>query len=131
MVRAADRIELFRAGSRVEDLFPLFEGDDLVPISMQDQDWDFDFSDFLHRVVAGAEKGSEREKGKYRSRHLPDGGKGGLKDQGGAFFACGQVSGDSRPQRAAEEDDPFRVDRSEEHTSELQSQSNLVCRLLL
>src|SRR5688572_26205655 len=25
----------------------------------------------------------------------------------------------------------FRVDRSEEHTSELQSQSNLVCRLLL
>src|SRR5256886_13467176 len=27
--------------------------------------------------------------------------------------------------------DGFRVDRSEEHTSELQSQSNLVCRLLL
>src|SRR2546430_6130249 len=26
---------------------------------------------------------------------------------------------------------PFRVARSEEHTSELQSQSNLVCRLLL
>src|SRR2546430_2987289 len=25
----------------------------------------------------------------------------------------------------------FRLDRSEEHTSELQSQSNLVCRLLL
>src|SRR2546430_8575526 len=25
----------------------------------------------------------------------------------------------------------YRVDRSEEHTSELQSQSNLVCRLLL
>src|SRR2546427_8275542 len=27
--------------------------------------------------------------------------------------------------------DPVRVPRSEEHTSELQSQSNLVCRLLL
>src|SRR5688572_32500548 len=27
--------------------------------------------------------------------------------------------------------DTFRKDRSEEHTSELQSQSNLVCRLLL
>src|SRR2546427_3280138 len=26
---------------------------------------------------------------------------------------------------------PCRLDRSEEHTSELQSQSNLVCRLLL
>src|SRR5688572_32520891 len=26
---------------------------------------------------------------------------------------------------------PFRKERSEEHTSELQSQSNLVCRLLL
>src|SRR2546427_8042998 len=29
------------------------------------------------------------------------------------------------------EDDTFSVTRSEEHTSELQSQSNLVCRLLL
>src|SRR2546430_12313348 len=28
-------------------------------------------------------------------------------------------------------DDPYLVVRSEEHTSELQSQSNLVCRLLL
>src|SRR2546430_12142260 len=28
-------------------------------------------------------------------------------------------------------DDPPRLGRSEEHTSELQSQSNLVCRLLL
>src|SRR2546430_12675544 len=27
--------------------------------------------------------------------------------------------------------EPFNVQRSEEHTSELQSQSNLVCRLLL
>src|SRR2546427_2979055 len=28
-------------------------------------------------------------------------------------------------------DEPVRLKRSEEHTSELQSQSNLVCRLLL
>src|SRR2546427_4991744 len=32
---------------------------------------------------------------------------------------------------AAVLDDPEAADRSEEHTSELQSQSNLVCRLLL
>src|SRR2546427_6564940 len=31
----------------------------------------------------------------------------------------------------AEDAPPVRVPRSEEHTSELQSQSNLVCRLLL
>src|SRR5688572_31070403 len=35
-----------------------------------------------------------------------------------------------RHQVGAVEEQP-RVDRSEEHTSELQSQSNLVCRLLL
>src|SRR2546430_7686386 len=35
-------------------------------------------------------------------------------------------SNDHRPDA-----DPRRVPRSEEHTSELQSQSNLVCRLLL
>src|SRR2546430_13384856 len=33
--------------------------------------------------------------------------------------------------RAAEGHGDARADRSEEHTSELQSQSNLVCRLLL
>src|SRR2546430_4441158 len=32
---------------------------------------------------------------------------------------------------AANTDQPFAASRSEEHTSELQSQSNLVCRLLL
>src|SRR5688572_31928097 len=31
----------------------------------------------------------------------------------------------------ARRQEPIRADRSEEHTSELQSQSNLVCRLLL
>src|SRR5688572_31817455 len=43
---------------------------------------------------------------------------------------------DRSPGRSAERPDPQaarrpRVTRSEEHTSELQSQSNLVCRLLL
>src|SRR2546430_8179580 len=35
------------------------------------------------------------------------------------------------PLRGDRQADPARVRRSEEHTSELQSQSNLVCRLLL
>src|SRR2546427_8951832 len=35
------------------------------------------------------------------------------------------------PGSALSPDGPCRVPRSEEHTSELQSQSNLVCRLLL
>src|SRR2546430_13372982 len=35
------------------------------------------------------------------------------------------------PRRSYGEDDVLRGVRSEEHTSELQSQSNLVCRLLL
>src|SRR5688572_31499266 len=37
----------------------------------------------------------------------------------------------SRPAAAAGHDRQHQNDRSEEHTSELQSQSNLVCRLLL
>src|SRR2546430_11986234 len=36
-----------------------------------------------------------------------------------------------RPAVGPDQDDRRRVPRSEEHTSELQSQSNLVCRLLL
>src|SRR2546430_7004050 len=36
-----------------------------------------------------------------------------------------------RPPHLLEGGDPRRAARSEEHTSELQSQSNLVCRLLL
>src|SRR2546427_5923656 len=41
---------------------------------------------------------------------------------------------DQRPRRGPQEEHPGdagRLPRSEEHTSELQSQSNLVCRLLL
>src|SRR2546427_3106151 len=57
------------------------------------------------------------------------GGRGGAGDPGG------QPGGDARPlgrpRRGARLRHPARARRSEEHTSELQSQSNLVCRLLL
>src|SRR2546430_12329684 len=37
----------------------------------------------------------------------------------------------SKPRSLEVDGDDYRIRRSEEHTSELQSQSNLVCRLLL
>src|SRR5205085_10597562 len=43
----------------------------------------------------------------------------------------GQSYGEAQPQRVGEPAPPRHDCRSEEHTSELQSQSNLVCRLLL
>src|SRR5688572_32604733 len=64
----------------------------------------------------------------------PDLGRGGSAES----LACGEhdnrvssdgVCRDSRPCGALAADES--QDRSEEHTSELQSQSNLVCRLLL
>src|SRR2546430_6490054 len=45
-----------------------------------------------------------------------------------ALAGNGPVPVDEEPARAGDQD---REQRSEEHTSELQSQSNLVCRLLL
>src|SRR2546430_12067173 len=45
--------------------------------------------------------------------------------------ACGQPRGRARAAEQAREQMPECPPRSEEHTSELQSQSNLVCRLLL
>src|SRR5205085_8962434 len=50
----------------------------------------------------------------FRSGDRSEGGRHVLDVPGGALVALGVVAG-----------------RSEEHTSELQSQSNLVCRLLL
>src|SRR5207248_6335039 len=41
------------------------------------------------------------------------------------------LAGDSRPRRRGHVRVPCRVQRSEEHTSELQSPYDLVCRLLL
>src|SRR3989475_9167652 len=56
----------------------------------------------------------------HRGRHLPDpGGGGGARRLRGARARRLAAGRRGRP------------DRSEEHTSELQSQSNLVCRLLL
>src|SRR2546430_7173668 len=48
----------------------------------------------------------------------------------GAPRAPDRIRGDGRP-RGLRVDAPLPRGRSEEHTSELQSQSNLVCRLLL
>src|SRR5688572_31470642 len=48
-----------------------------------------------------------------------------------AVESTGQVSTGPRERRAPETRHPQPRGRSEEHTSELQSQSNLVCRLLL
>src|SRR2546430_13656198 len=44
--------------------------------------------------------------------------------------ACGE-GGTARSARSLQTREPGNLPRSEEHTSELQSQSNLVCRLLL
>src|SRR2546430_12724025 len=60
----------------------------------------------------------------FRSQHVGGNPAAGVRDRGGGWpqvRVCGQSSGPGRTLGA----------RSEEHTSELQSQSNLVCRLLL
>src|SRR5688572_32263172 len=59
--------------------------------------------------------------------HLPDAGGGG---QRGDVDRRGQGRG-AADQEAVQGLSDARDPRSEEHTSELQSQSNLVCRLLL
>src|SRR2546427_901476 len=60
------------------------------------------------------------------ARALRVGGRRG-GGEGAAHTSGGRVWGD----RARAARHPARGERSEEHTSELQSQSNLVCRLLL
>src|SRR2546427_7535163 len=68
----------------------------------------------------------------FRSRHLPE------RDQEGESRREGRGSDDRVPrgrypdvEAAGELRRRHHGSRSEEHTSELQSQSNLVCRLLL
>src|SRR2546427_8881713 len=59
---------------------------------------------------------------------------GGDVDGGAANFVEGGIKSGAfaRAGWARDEDHPlWHLERSEEHTSELQSQSNLVCRLLL
>src|SRR5438093_6619026 len=57
---------------------------------------------------------------------VPDRGSGGLR-----FPAGGGSLRKPRPGRGLRNDPPPAGNRSEEHTSELQSLTNLVCRLLL
>src|SRR2546427_1710862 len=56
-----------------------------------------------------------------------------FRSQAGGLHRGAARAGRVRPHRRAdcEAGDPAAHPRSEEHTSELQSQSNLVCRLLL
>src|SRR2546430_4248953 len=99
-------------------------------------------------AVAGAvEYAAEAGGGTAQPRELPVRGVEDVRDDeqrkpddvGPAVWVREQVPGDEpddeRPQRHLVRRNPRRLerarDRSEEHTSELQSQSNLVCRLLL
>src|SRR5690606_39458794 len=60
------------------------------------------------------------------------GGKGGEYTNPEQLFAAGySACFGSALQFVAKENDVYLGDRSEEHTSELQSRENLVCRLLL
>src|SRR5690349_22146018 len=52
-------------------------------------------------------------------------------DSGGAPQTVGDRPGCERPHAVAEEAEQREAQRSEEHTSELQSRRDLVCRLLL
>src|SRR2546430_11548188 len=66
----------------------------------------------------------------FRSRSAGDLGQGGARRLRGLLFhnLSGYCSYAGSPFRCRERPQQYR---SEEHTSELQSQSNLVCRLLL
>src|SRR5690606_39670106 len=66
-----------------------------------------------------------------RARGHARGHAGGAEDGGGAFVRHGRaVCRGGRRRRKRRLSSPWRP-RSEEHTSELQSRENLVCRLLL
>src|SRR2546427_4957942 len=66
----------------------------------------------------------------FRSNTVP---KVRSRSLGFGFFVAARVIliGSLMASLTLENDRPIRITRSEEHTSELQSQSNLVCRLLL
>src|SRR2546430_10394231 len=63
----------------------------------------------------------------FRSRDRPGARPGGTRSQPRLTLMASEVGGEQRCGTGAR----LRDARSEEHTSELQSQSNLVCRLLL
>src|SRR5688572_32450051 len=64
------------------------------------------------------------------ARSLPGAARGGFR-AGSAAGRLKRDAGDYAPYGAVVLEPYHRRSRSEEHTSELQSQSNLVCRLLL
>src|SRR2546430_3939670 len=66
----------------------------------------------------------------FRSALSRTGARGGDGSSDRARTARG-LRGLWRPHERTEDDSALGKNRSEEHTSELQSQSNLVCRLLL
>jgi len=110
MMPAVNRVKLLRPGSLFEDLSALRKGNDLIPVSVKNQERDFDFFDFLEDVIADSKKGSDWEKWKSCPGHLADRDKGCLKDESQAVFARSQFSGYGCAQGAAEEDDPFGVE---------------------
>src|SRR5688500_19294487 len=75
-------------------------------------------------VDAGASGGKNCERGKAPAR--PN-----QQSQEGGNFERHHSREQLAPRRSAEEAGAFDLPRSEEHTSELQSPCNLVCRLLL
>src|SRR2546430_7369106 len=77
---------------------------------------------------------SERWLPAFHSASDPSHGCSGRYRSGSSFSSSTSGSSVKRTKSAALENelpDLYRPERSEEHTSELQSQSNLVCRLLL
>src|SRR5256886_4107047 len=80
-----------------------------------------------HRIGPAQKVGGECAASDGRGERLG----GGAHPAGLAGSADLRPTAPGRPRAAAGESDRSGDGRSEEHTSELQSQSNLVCRLLL
>src|SRR2546430_4096552 len=72
---------------------------------------------------------------RFRRRRDRDGQRRALRARGLGVLAERRArdegGGEARLRLCLDQRAPLSADRSEEHTSELQSQSNLVCRLLL
>src|SRR2546430_10247357 len=85
----------------------------------------FPYTTLFRSDEAGAHLITRRSRVQIRPRHQSMQIRGPFRSSGRAS----SVSGCQRTDRSA--DKGSNAERSEEHTSELQSQSNLVCRLLL
>src|SRR2546430_2932879 len=83
----------------------------------------------LSRSAAGSRaRGADGDEG---SRADHPGRRSGPRDVGSALLARAPAAAGALARHAAGADARTGARRSEEHTSELQSQSNIVCRLLL